>query len=83
MAIEYKKTSVALVDHVAAGDAEALLAWFGTHPKARVNLKACVHVHPAVVQVLLAADAAVSAWPEDEGLKDWLDGPLKAVGQNG
>ena len=45
----------------------------------RVDLAACSHLHPANLQVLMAADAAISAWPTDHGLAAWLASALRTA----
>jgi 3-deoxy-D-manno-octulosonic-acid transferase len=72
MAIEYKKKSVVLVGAVSVEAAEDLLQWHQNNPKGRVDLTACTHLHAAVLQVLMASQMVVIAWPQDEDLKTWL-----------
>jgi hypothetical protein len=72
MAMEFHDKKVILSGAVGVEDAEALLKWLQKRPYARVVFSHCTHVHPANLQVLLAAGVAVSAWPEDEALASWL-----------
>lgn len=85
MPIEYDKKSVRLVDMVSVEDAEGLLEWLQAKPKGKVNLAACTHLHAANLQVLMAAQAHISAWPADADLTLWLKGALelKQVSQQG
>lgn len=57
---------------VAVEEAEEMLSWFQAHPGARVDLTACTHLHAAALQVLMAAQPAVTGWPANEGLAAWL-----------
>ena len=72
MGIEYKKNLAVFSDVVSVEDAEALLEWMQKKSAARVDLSACTHLHPANLQVLMAAKSVVSDWPKDIGLASWL-----------
>ena len=72
MAINYQKTVASFVDTVGVEEAEGLVAWLKEHPRAKLNLTECVHLHAAHLQVLMASGVAISAWPRDAGLKRWL-----------
>lgn len=78
MAIEYKKKVVVLTDIVNVDDAEGLLEWLQDKPSAKVDLSACTHLHPANLQVLMAARCRVTHWPQDAGLRTWLETALSA-----
>jgi len=77
MTIEYKKNCALFSDVVSVEDAEALLEWLQKTSAARVDLSACTHLHPANLQVLMAAKPAISDWPTDAGLATWLQSALK------
>jgi hypothetical protein len=53
MGIRYLKKHAALEDIVTVEDAEALFDWLKQQAKPAVNLSKCVHLHAAVLQVLL------------------------------
>lgn len=72
MGIEFRKKLAVLSDTVGVEDAEKLLEWLQDKPAAKVDLAACTHIHPANIQVLMAAGVPVSAWPQDAGLAEWL-----------
>jgi hypothetical protein len=72
MAMEFKKKLALLSGTVGVEDAEVLLEWLQGKPHARVDLSACEHLHPANIQVLLAAKPEISAWPKDADLRSWL-----------
>ena len=76
MAIEYKKNLVLFCDVVSVDDAEALLEWLQKNAGASVDFSACTHLHPANLQVLMAAEPVISAWPADTGLAAWLKSAL-------
>ncbi|MBK1719072.1 hypothetical protein [Thiocystis violacea] len=78
MAIEYKKNLAVFHDVVSVEEAEALLEWLQTKRTAKVDLTDCVHLHPANLQVLMAAKPAIQAWPTDAGLSAWLESALVA-----
>ena len=78
MAIEYKKKVVVLTDIDSVDDAEGLLEWLQNKPSAKVDLSACTHLHPANLQVLMAAQCRVTHWPQDPGLRTWLETALSA-----
>jgi len=73
MPIEFKKNRAIFRDEVSVEEAEGLLEWLQKKPKARVDLAACAHLHPANLQVLMAARPTVSQWPEDVSLRDWVE----------
>ena len=79
MPIEYKKKQVFLRDIVTVDEAEGLLEWLQSKHGARVDLSQCSHLHPANLQVLMAAACRVSAWPADTSLRAWLETALTAA----
>jgi len=76
MPIEYSKKRVVLRDIISVDEAEALLEWLQNKPAASVDLAACTHLHPANLQVLMAAGSRVCAWPKDAQLRGWLETAL-------
>jgi hypothetical protein len=38
-----------------------------------VDLGACTHLHPANLQVLIAAKSHIAVWPSDANLRAWLE----------
>ena len=80
MPVSYKKNLVQLTDVVSVEDAEGLLEWLLKKPAARVDLSGCTHLHPANLQVLMAAGCAVKALPLDPALAAWV---ASALGQKG
>lgn len=72
MAIEYKKSLAVFTDFVGVEEAENLLQWLIKNPKGKINLAACIHIHAANLQVLMAVKPAISAWSTDEALRRWL-----------
>ena len=79
MPIEFKKKQAFLRDIVTVDEAEGLLEWLQSKPGARVDLSQCSHLHPANLQVLMAAACRVSAWPADAALSAWLQTALTAA----
>ena len=73
MAIEYQQNQAVLRDVVSVDDAEGLLAWLQNKPAAQISLMDCTHLHPANLQVLLAARVNAVVWPEDVSLRGWLE----------
>lgn len=60
-------------------DAETLLSTLcgdAAGPAARIDLSACVHIHAASLQVLMAAAPAIVAWPDHAALAAWLRSAL-------
>lgn len=76
MAIEYRKKRAVFADVVSVEEAETLLEWLQKNPTASVDLSACVHLHPANLQVLMAAATSVAEWPADETFARWLRSAL-------
>jgi hypothetical protein len=79
MAITFKKDRAIFSDMVIGDDAENLLEWLQKYPKGKIDLSACSHLHPANLQVLMAAQRSITAKPKDELLAGWLDSVLKSV----
>jgi len=77
MPITYKKNQAQLTDVVSVEDAEGLLEWLLEKPSAKVDLSGCTHLHPANLQVLMAAGCTVKALPLEGGLAAWIDTALK------
>lgn len=78
MPIEYKKNHALFRDVVSVDDAEGLLEWLQNKPAARVDLGACSHLHPANLQVLMAANSRIAVWPNDPDLRAWLEPALQS-----
>lgn len=76
MAMTYRRNVAHFSDTVGPEEAEGFLSWLHKHPKGRLNLAACNHLHAAQLQVLMAARIPVAAWPADESLTAWLKSVL-------
>ena len=76
MSIEFTKTCVFFKDVAGVEDAESLLEWLQKKSASKVDFSACTHLHPANLQVLMAAKPKVSAWPEDTEFTAWLQSAL-------
>ena len=76
MAIEFRKSLAVFRDVVSVEEAEGLLEWLQKKPSAKVDLASCVHLHPANLQVLMAAGATVTAWPQEAALAGWIKSAL-------
>lgn len=78
MPIDYKKNQALFRDIVSVEEAEGLLEWLQNKPAAKVDLGACTHLHPANLQVLMAAKSCITVWPNDANLRAWLETALKS-----
>jgi hypothetical protein len=76
MPIDYQKKVAVLRDVVPVDEAEGLLEWLQTRKAPKVDLGGCGHLHPANLQVLMAARVTVTRWPEDASLRAWLEPAL-------
>jgi hypothetical protein len=76
MTIDYKGEQAVFRDVVSVEEAEGLLGWLQNNPAAKVDLSACTHLHPANLQVLMAAKTRIAAWPDDANLRAWLENAL-------
>ena len=76
MPIEYRKNLAVLSEVIAVEEAEALLGWVQGRREPRADLGACSHLHTAALQVLMAAQVRVTAWPADPDLARWLRSAL-------
>jgi len=73
MPIKYSKNKARFIDTITVEEAEGLLEWLQTRRSvAKLDLSACVHMHTANVQVLMAAEANIVNWPTDASLAEWL-----------
>jgi hypothetical protein len=72
MAMTYKGNVAHFADTVGVEEAETFLAWLHKHPKPKLDLTACTHVHAAQLQVLMAARLPIAKWPHDAALTAWL-----------
>jgi hypothetical protein len=79
MTIIYKKNKAVFSDVVGAEEAEGLLEWLIKNPKGKADLAGISHLHPANLQVLLAAHCTVTALPKDHGLAAWIAPALKTA----
>lgn len=77
MPIEYKKNLALFRDIASVDEAEGLLEWLLNKAAAKVDLGACTHLHPANLQVLIAAKSRIAVWPNDASLRAWLETVLK------
>jgi anti-anti-sigma regulatory factor len=76
MSVTYEDGLARLAGNVDVEAAEGLLEWLQAHPRGRVDLAGCEHVHTANLQVLMAVPATISSWPLDPDLGRWLRGAL-------
>jgi len=76
MPIEFQKKAAVFLGIIGVDEAEELLEWLQKKPKARIDLSACTYLHPADLQVLMAAKPTISQWPEDVSLRAWLEPAL-------
>jgi hypothetical protein len=76
MPIELKKKQAVFVDVASVEEAEPLLAWLQDRKSPTVSLRKCTHMHPANLQVLMAAKVHVSDWPEEATLCAWVQSAL-------
>lgn len=58
-------------------EAEALLEWVLKKRKPKLDLSNLEHMHTAILQVVLASQIEVSAWPNDEKLASTFQNLLK------
>jgi hypothetical protein len=76
MAIEFKKSLATFKEVVSVEEAETLLEWLQKKPGAKVDMSSCEHLHPANLQVLMAAAPTITAWPKDAALAEWIKSAL-------
>jgi len=72
MPIEFKSNLAIFQDVVSVEEADDLLSWLQNNPSGKMNLASCTHLHPANLQVLIAANANIVKWPNDKSLTGWL-----------
>ena len=76
MAMTYQRNVARFADTVGVEEAEAFLAWLHEHPKAKLDLSDCTHIHAAQLQVLMASRLPIAKWPHDAALTAWLKSAL-------
>jgi hypothetical protein len=79
MPVRRVKPTLFLEGECGYADAEVVLGWLSEGSRALVDLRACTHLHAAVLQVLLAARVRVKRAPRDPFLRRWI-APLLAAG---
>lgn len=79
MGIDYKKNRAYFKDTVTLDDAEPLLNWLQKQKKAEISFFKVSHIHTAVLQVLMAGEFVVTAWPKDKILQSWVKGALERM----
>jgi len=72
----YKHNVAHFADTVGVEEAEKFLAWLHKHPKPKLDLAACTHIHAAQLQVLMTARLSIANWPRDAALTTWLKSAL-------
>lgn len=82
MPIEVESNVIRLIGHCGHTEVEPLLAALQAHPGFRVDLTEAVHLHGAVLQLLLASTPVVlEGDPSDTFIRQWL-APALAFGTN-
>ena len=76
MPILFNKKQAVFQGVASVEEAEGLLEWLQNNPKATLDLSTCTHLHAANLQVLMAHKTPVAAWPNDSGLRAWLESTL-------
>jgi len=79
MSIVQKSKVIVLEGKCPVDEAEPLLAWLQEHPKGKVNLSKCEHLHAALLQVLMTVKPKISSMPRDAGLYTWIQSALDVV----
>ncbi len=69
--------TVRITGNVAVEEIEALEALFCGEGHVRVDLSDCTHLHTAALQLLLARQADIVAWPEGGEWSAWLQSGIK------
>ena len=73
MAIKLTEHAARLTGKCGFDDAEPLLEWLLQHPENKaVDLKDCMQLHTAVLQVLMALSPPIIGPPKGETLARWL-----------
>ncbi|MDQ7020097.1 MAG: hypothetical protein Q9M33_13155 [Robiginitomaculum sp.] len=79
MPIVQKSKVIVLEGKCPVDEAEPLLTWLQEHPKGKVNLSKCKHLHAALLQVLMAVKPKISSMPRDETLYAWMQSALNVT----
>ena len=80
MPIECKPNRLILSALVDMEEAEPLRDALEKKPRRMVDLSACTHIHAAGLQVLMAAQPTIQAWPVEQDLRVWLRTSLESGG---
>jgi hypothetical protein len=76
MAMTYNRNVARFSETVGVEEAEAFLAWLHDHPKPKLDLATCTHIHAAQLQVLMASRLPIAKWPNDVAFAAWLKSAL-------
>ncbi|MBF0335898.1 MAG: hypothetical protein HQL40_20035 [Alphaproteobacteria bacterium] len=71
MPIRYEKTTAHFEGACLPDEALALIEWLNVRKSPKVDLRACEHLHAALLQVLLAARPRIVEPPADPFLARW------------
>ncbi len=72
MPVIYKQTVAVLEGSCGDEESDDLLEWLENTPEAKVNLKACQHLHSSMVQVLMVQRPEITLEPGDPEFARWL-----------
>jgi hypothetical protein len=72
MGMDIHGNTLVINDILGVEEAEPLLEWLLEHRDGQIDLSACHHLHAANLQVLMALRPAITSWPDDPALADWL-----------
>jgi len=78
MPIDYRKKKISITGIVGVEEAEGLINHLQGKSDFTAVFSECEHIHPANLQVLMAAGVKVTAWPKDEALSTFLKSALLA-----
>lgn len=73
MAIIQKRNKITLTDIVKVDDAEELYNILLKLRKPKVDLSECEHIHAAILQLLLVANAELIGVEESSDISMWID----------
>ncbi|WP_370261816.1 hypothetical protein [Limnobacter sp.] len=76
MSLTFNENLATVQDTATVEDAEQLLGWALVTENPQLDLRACTHVHAAVLQVMMALEIPVLHAPEDPNFNRWLQAAL-------
>lgn len=83
MSIEYTENRAIFQNIVNVDEAETLLVWLQKKKEVQIDFSDCTSLHPATLQVVMAVNPKIFAWPKDTSLSLWIKSAFEDCDEGG